>query len=788
MADRASRGVEIGTLPAATGSGRPARAISPTDVAQFIRLEQCERYLRLRLHERVAGRGFLFDYGVVPQSLPPLLTRSGAAFEARVERAVAARYPTRNFAAKPGALPTRPQNNTEVVAVARGLAPGQARVLIQARLHVTIGDWLLRGDVDLLRMERDASGALRLLIADMKSTTTAKVEHRLQVAFYAEMLAALFAAEGVAYAEMPMATLYRGPADDAADTAGAATLRAEEAAERERQRRAAETRFGVSDALLELTPDPDSYLASVRDLVTAPQSVAARVASAEFDRLPFHLTYKCDGCLYNEFCMKWSAEHDDLSLLPQLSANDKTALRRVGVRTTRELAAVKTLEPAGGAAGAELVAAPGKEALVERLAATWPVGPRLDELIHRARRYRRWKGDALDALSYIPSTGYGSLPYCDAGHNPNLVRVYLDTQHDYLHDRLYLLGSLIVASEGGVEPPERRRRVVQISDGPPETPEHEERLLVRWIDETLRAVVELAAPDEVGKAAASIHLIFFDRYEQRVLLDALARHFARIVGATPLYDFLTQLAAFDSPIVTFLDAEIRALKNYPMVCQSLQAVAAYLKFDWNSPAPYRELFRTRLFDFWGKLNAPSTAADGTPESPWYTSRARFASQIPLEYAYAVWNGAERRARGRGSAGGARHLSRGDPRAAAGIPGATAGGHRAYRQGLPWQRADPEARLHSAGSGDVCGHGAQPRPGTRRVRDDRAPCRAGGVEDGAAGRPRAARALRRDAAGALPRGRSRPRGGRRQSRKSAARRPPGALQSRVSRGAPGGEAG
>ena len=53
--------------------------LSPTDVAQFIRLDQCQRYLRLRLHERAVNRAFLRDYGVAPQSIPPLLTRSGAA-------------------------------------------------------------------------------------------------------------------------------------------------------------------------------------------------------------------------------------------------------------------------------------------------------------------------------------------------------------------------------------------------------------------------------------------------------------------------------------------------------------------------------------------------------------------------------------------------------------------------------------------------------------------------------------------------------------------------------------
>jgi hypothetical protein len=67
-----------------------------------------------------------------------------------------------------------------------------------------------------------------------------------------------------------------------------------------------------------------------------------------------------------------------------------------------------------------------------------------------------------------------------------------------------------------------------------------------------------------------------------------------------------------------------------MVCQSLQAVAAYLRFDWNAGQPYRQIFRTRLFDFWGKLDDPDLV------DPWYTSRARFNSQIPLEYAYAAW--------------------------------------------------------------------------------------------------------------------------------------------------------
>jgi hypothetical protein len=45
-------------LPPAT-----ARRITPTDVSQFVRLEQCERFLRLRLAER-AWHKFMEPYDV----------------------------------------------------------------------------------------------------------------------------------------------------------------------------------------------------------------------------------------------------------------------------------------------------------------------------------------------------------------------------------------------------------------------------------------------------------------------------------------------------------------------------------------------------------------------------------------------------------------------------------------------------------------------------------------------------------------------------------------------------
>src|SRR5262249_6495356 len=139
-------------------------------------------------------------------------------------------------------------------------------------------------------------------------------------------------------------------------------------------------------------------------------------------------------------------------------------------------------------------------------------------------------------------------------------------------------------------------------------------------------VVEVATPEKL----APVHFIFFDRHEQTLMLEALARNFPPILQSTPpLYDLLTQLAGFDSPVATYLSEEVREFRNYPMTCQSLQSLATYLKFDWNKPQPFRDLFKARGFDYLGKLDIGGT-------SEWYTKRSRFGTNLPLEYAYAAW--------------------------------------------------------------------------------------------------------------------------------------------------------
>src|SRR5207302_574518 len=121
----------------------------------------------------------------------------------------------------------------------------------------------------------------------------------LQVAFYHLMLARLFEQNAVPCARIQTSVMFRGPAE----------ATAAQAEQLQPLKDAARTWLGLEDALLEVVADPDAYLQAVHDLVVGPDSTARRVALAPFEAIPYSLSYKCDGCLYNEYCLNWSAQH-----------------------------------------------------------------------------------------------------------------------------------------------------------------------------------------------------------------------------------------------------------------------------------------------------------------------------------------------------------------------------------------------------------------------------------------------------------------------------------------------
>ena len=592
--------------------------LAPTDIASFISLDQCRRYLRIRLHQREYGEEFLAASHVGIQPIPPVLRREGYGFERTVVESIGFGARVVDFAKGVPGGRRRDPDNDRLIDLIHGTAPGSNVVVSQARLAARIQGWWLRGDADLIKIEKSASGRVRAFIADIKSSRTDRLEHHLQVAFYTLMLDSILNESGIEHDRIETGVLFRGPSHLDNELTEA------EIEEMEEQREAAEVEFGIDIGLLERVEDQETYFDIIQDLVTARDSLAREVATAPFEEVPFHLEPKCDGCIYNEFCMRWSAERGDLSLLPHLTSHDKTALRRNGLRKVEDLAPVPLPDEIPGMS-------PEQAELRRVLAMTWPLSSRLDELILRARKYRSEKGDAYDLPNYIPNKGYSSLPYVDARHNPNLVTIYIDAGHDFLNDRLYMLGGRILAHEGGRI--KRERNIVHFADQPPDGGDIERDLIERWVNEVIGSVVQMAAPDTDGELTAPIHLVFWNQGVQGHLLNGLARHFDSVLGSTPLYDFVTQRAAFDSGTVSYIEQEIRDFRNYPLLCQSLQSVAIFRGFSWNEPERFRRIFRSGMFDYLGRLDLDPDSTD----PGWYYRRARYSSEIPLEYAYGAWN-------------------------------------------------------------------------------------------------------------------------------------------------------
>src|SRR5687768_6159799 len=109
------------------------RRLSPTDISQYIRLEQCQRYLWLRLHER-AGGDVWREAGVARQAIPPLLTRAGSLFEQQIEAQIKAHYAHLHFAPAAGQGKRRGTDNAAFLQAAHDLAPGAVLMVFQARL------------------------------------------------------------------------------------------------------------------------------------------------------------------------------------------------------------------------------------------------------------------------------------------------------------------------------------------------------------------------------------------------------------------------------------------------------------------------------------------------------------------------------------------------------------------------------------------------------------------------------------------------------------------------------
>jgi hypothetical protein len=565
------------TIPVRASKEQPmtlsaSQTITATTISNYLKLNRCGRYLRFAIQpaERDAVQQ---RTKAQREPLSPLLEDFGH----EIERTVIERLPgaVRDLN---GHLPA------ETVSALRLLAPGAAAFFTQVALMGAIGGWPCEGRADILQATRRADGALELVVLDVKAATRDHVEYRLQVAFYLRLLRQMLDAADVAIASMAGGILRR-------DAEGALLAWDDPAA-----------RFDI-------TP----YDLVLDHLFVGPESDVGQISRMALADIPYALGPKCDGCTLNQLCMRESADRQDVALTPTITPADIQALKSAGIRTLSDLADLKRL-PERGQGRLPLPITPGKEPIVATLAHNPLIADRLDQLVQRARAIRQRFDPATQSLPYILNSPFSQLP--NTADHPDMVKIFLDAQHDYVQDRIYLTGALLVGPGG-------EQAFSYMCDAPPGDRD-EAYVLLALLRDVVAALPTVAGTNE----PFPFHIYLYDPFEQRVWLDALERHFTLLGSIPAFYDLLTSTNAVEELMFSFLAQEIRDRKNLDITCQNLYSVAMLQRFKWQDEQhTFSTLFRPRVFD------RSEKRADGV----WIETRSQFSSHIPLEYAYGAWH-------------------------------------------------------------------------------------------------------------------------------------------------------
>lgn len=581
------------------------RRVSPTDLAQHERLDSCGRFLRLRLYESNAGRGQMHQvmrrHGVQPQAPTPLPAIIGQQFETQFNRALAAQGWSIESLGSIDAL-----HNLELIRMVRTIAPGDTIFLLQANLEVTMYDWHVSGRPDLMRIHRRADGRVEVLIADIKSAFAVKNEHTLQVAIYHVMLESLFDARDCP--EIITGVVHQIPHQ----------IDAENAVRVAQMQSAAQAYFGIDNVCLDVVRNPQQLRDDAFRLFTYDTDSPLQHASEQhIDTLPFAITTTCEGCGFMELCMAHIAQQRDIALVPYMDRDSRRTLRAKGVTTYPQLADLKLVDPQQRT----LVMPTTNYALIQQLGRDEQVGHQLDVLIARAQQIRNTQMDRSAPVAYLPLSTPFTLPKIDVQSNPDAVVIYLDVHHDHLGGSVWQIAALVERHLNGVSV--GSYPVVVVSPIVPDATS-EAQLLTQWLGELAQVWQR-----HIG-APAPIHLVVYEPQAWHTFVTLLGRHYDELPIARHWHDFVTSVPPIDgTQLMTVLHEEVKANNRIGTHVPSLMAVAGQTGFRWQDDQyDYRAQLRAHHFDAVGKMAV-------TDE--FYTARARFSSNIPLEYAYAAWN-------------------------------------------------------------------------------------------------------------------------------------------------------
>jgi len=508
-----------------------------TDLAQYLGLRNCDRFLWFRLHP--AQRQELSEtLSVVESPISPLLSQRGYWVEAEVAAKTRQQFP--NF------IDCQQQEIDPYLVQCQ-----QDTVLSQVKLSGRLGQINYAGVADLIHLQPAPQNRLRIMVADIKSSRQERNSHRLQVAIYAKLLQQTAESVGRPIDQIKGSILH----------------------------------LQENDVLPQLEPDQPSfnltdYNQTLRQLVTSPNSITQRLAASQLDQVAFEIGPWCDQCVYNALCAVNSFQQRDLSLIPHLNLWQKRTLQNVGLKTPSQVANLTEYQDS------RLVAR--QPDTVDRLRQHRSINQDLDLVVQRAKKVTSSFDQTIESRPYLLTPHFGYLPNRD--EYPDLIQVFLDAQQDYILDRLYLLAA-------GVRGPRLKSDWAQMSPlGNHNNKDSQSTVSLAKAaslgeKELLNGLIQFLLK-QMPVTPVQLHFYFYDRYTYSLLCNALVRY-QDSQPAQQLLDLISQTVAINQQMVSYLDQELKDRQNLGRLCPSLYQTAEAMQFNWKG---YKQLFQTAIFD------------------------------------------------------------------------------------------------------------------------------------------------------------------------------------------------
>lgn len=382
--------------------------IRVTEIGEYIRHQSCERRFKLESDNRRLAKQLPFAERLF-NTLDPVLQEAGARRESEWEDSL-----RREGLEDLTHVDSRPEKDqaTPWEAFCEFLAtvpPGQPAYGREIAVEATLGAFRLKGHIDfVLLVWRGGQPQLRLV--ECKASRRDRTYHRIQVALYRLMALEL----------LQLNPLQLGGVRLDGQHLECVVARIDEST-------------NESQSILMLDPlNLETEEADLQRLL-ADDGTLRRIVDTDLAALDYQLNDKCDGCVFNVYCLPESARERRLELLG-IEPSTSRVLRAAGIQTIDDLAA---LDQASA------------QAAIIRLHPSFAESLEVLQVKAQARAHTLWGGVAdpdSHEVEPLPHSGRGQLPEHEA-HGRRLVRVYMLIDYDYAENRIGALTAHVTASD-----------------------------------------------------------------------------------------------------------------------------------------------------------------------------------------------------------------------------------------------------------------------------------------------------------------------------------------------------